>query len=178
MHAVLGNYYGGDVVDTGGAEQAIIPGTSFTCSGNIESWTFGARWEQDTDFIELQIWRPDSENGSYTKVGNTTINVEEEGQTDLYQYPLSSPLHFQAGDIVGFYSQMKLKIEDVGATHPLYYTYQYPSSSASQFRVDDPQTEYVNNYHMFISVTTGKSCMYVLFSLLACIYIMYTENNK
>ena len=93
MHAVLGNY--GSVVDSVGAKtQAIIQGINFTCSDNIESWTFGARWEQDTNFIELQIWRPDSENGSYTKVGNTTINVEEEGQTDLYQYPLSSPLHF------------------------------------------------------------------------------------
>ena len=37
-------------------------------------------------------------------------------------------------------------------------------SSAGQFHVDDPQTEYVNNYHVFISVTTGNSCMHVLFS--------------
>ena len=81
MHAVLKNY--GGVIDLDGAQQAIIPGINFTCSGSIEGWTFGANWEEDTDFIELhvQIWRQDSEDGSYTKVGNTTINVEEEGQT-------------------------------------------------------------------------------------------------
>ena len=154
MHAVLGNYYGGDVVDFDGAEQAIIPGINFTCSGNIESWTFGARWKQDTDFIELQIWRPGSEDGSYTKVGNTTINVEEEGQTDLYQYPLSSPLHFQAGDILGYYRQMRLMAEDVGSGHHLYTTHM--NSSASQFSVDDSQTNYTEQYHVLIRVTTGN----------------------
>ena len=145
MHAVLGNY--GSVVDFDGVAQAIIPGINFTCSGSIESWTFGARWEQSTDFIELQIWRPDSEDGSYTKVGNTTINVEEEGQTDLYQYPLSSPLHFQAGDILGYYCRMTLKFENVGSGHPLYYT--HPESAANQFSIHDSQ--YTDSYHVLIS---------------------------
>ena len=170
MHAVLGNYYGGDVVDSVGVAQAIIPGINFTCSGNIESWTFGAHWNESTDFIELQIWRPDSEDGSYTKVGNTTINVEGEGQTDLYQYPLSSPLHFQAGDILGYYRQMRLKFENVGSGHPLYST--HPNSSASQFSVDDPQTNYFDQYHVLISVTTGKVCILVVHaSVNMCIYV-------
>ena len=159
MHAVLGNY--GSVVDFDGVEQAIIPGINFICSGNIESWTFGARWLENYTFIELQIWRPDSENGSYTKVGNTTINVEEEGQTHLYQYPLSSPLHFQAGDILGYYRQMRLMAEDVGSGHPLYSTHM--NSSASQFSVDDPQTNYTEQYHVLIGVTTGNY-MCALFS--------------
>ena len=157
MHAVLGNYNGGDVEDFDGVEQAIIPGINFTCSGSIESWTFGARWEQDTDFIELQIWRLGSEDGSYTKVGSTAINVEEEDETDLYQYPLSSPLHFQAGDILGYYRQIRLKSENIGSGHPLYYT--HPSSAASQFSIDDPQTNSIDQYHVLIGVTTGKACM-------------------
>ena len=156
MQVVLGN--NGSVVDFDGVEQAIIPGLNFTCSGSIESWTFGARWEQDTDFIELQIWRPGSEDGSYTKVGSTTINVEKEGQTDLYQYPLSSPLHFQAGDILGYYRQMRLMAEDVGSGHPLYDT--RPESAASQFSIHDSQTSYPG-YHVLISVTTGIVCILV-----------------
>ena len=152
MHAVLGNY--GSVVDFDGVAQAIIPGINFTCSGNIESWTFGARWEQDTNLIELQIWRPGSEDGSYTIVGNTTINMEGDGQTDVYQYPLSSPLHFQAGDILGYYRQIRLKFEDVGTGHPLYFT--CPNSTASQFSIHDSQ--YTDKYHVLISVTTGKAC--------------------
>ena len=154
MHAVLGNY-NGSLRDYEGVEQAIIPGIYFTCSGSIESWTFGARWEQDTDFIELQIWRPGSKDGSYTKVGSTTINVEEEGQTDIYQYPLSSPLHFQAGDILGYYFHMRLKFEKVGAGYPLYYA---PESPASQFSIHDDDSRYTDKYHVMVSVTTGKAC--------------------
>ena len=153
MHTVLGNY--SRVEDCDGMEQAIIPGINFTCSGSIESWSFGARWNKSTDFIELQIWRPDSEDGSYTKVGSTTINVEEEGQTDLYQYPLSSPLHFQAGDILGYYFHMRLKFENVGAGHPLYYA--YPESPASQFSTTH-NSLYTDEYHVLVSVTTGKAC--------------------
>ena len=48
MHAVLGNYYDGDLVEFGGVAQTLLPGINFTCSGKIESWTFGARWEVDT----------------------------------------------------------------------------------------------------------------------------------
>ena len=163
MHAVLDSY--GSVVDFGGVEQAIIPGINFTCSGRIESWTFGARWNKSTDFIELQIWRPGSEDGSYTKVGSTTISVKEEGQTDLYQYPLSSPLHFQAGDILGYYRQMRLIAEDVGSGYPLCVA--YPSSPATQFSV--PDTQCIDQYHVLISITTGKPYSYT------CIHTLSTS---
>ena len=56
MHAVLGNYDSGNVVDYGGMAQAVIPGINFTCSGSIKSWIFGADWRKNTDFVELQIW--------------------------------------------------------------------------------------------------------------------------
>ena len=159
MHTVLGNYRyasAGPLPGGPGIQvQAIIPEINFTCSGNIESWIFGASWLENYTFIELQIWRPDSEDGSYTKVGNTTINVEEEGQTDLYQYPLSSPLHFQAGDILGYYRQIRLIGTRNSETGQQLYG-QRLNSSASQFSVDDPQTYYIDRHHMLISVTTGK----------------------
>ena len=163
MHAVLGNYE--NLINFDGVSQAIIPGINFTCSGRIESWTFGARWENSTDFIELQIWRPGSEDGTYTKVGYTTINVEEEGPTELYHYPLSSPLHFQAGDILGYYRRIRLRVEVVGSGQPLYFI--HPNSAASQFNIHDPQTGYNDWYHIFISVTTGK--VHVLFII--CTYL-------
>ena len=156
MHAVLGNY--GSVNEFAGMSQVVIPGINFTCSGSIESWTFGARWEEDTDFIELQIWRPDSEDGSYTKVGSTAINVEEEGQTQLYHYPLSSPLHFQAGDVLGYYRRIRLIGEDVGSGHPLHFT--FSGSAASQFNINNPWTFSVDQYHVLIRVTTGEASVY------------------
>ena len=158
MHIVLGNngYRTLLPFQEGIRVQAILPEKNFTCSGSINSWIFGASWLENYTFVELQIWRPDSDNGSYIKVGNTTINVEEEGQTDLYQYPLSSPLHFQAGDILGYYRHIKLIGAINAETGQRLYS-QFLNSSASQFSVDDPQTNYVI-VNVLISVTTGKVC--------------------
>ena len=126
IDAVLDNY--GDVVESFGSvsEQGVFPEINFTCNGSILSWTFGARWEGNTpELTELQIWRS-SGVGSYTKIGSTTI-MTEENTTGLYQYPLSSPLPFQAGDILGYYqparsrSQLGLVYEVVGSGQPAYY---------------------------------------------------------
>ena len=157
MHAVLGNY--GSLKEFEGVNQVVIPGINFTCSGSIQSWTFGARWEQDTDFIELQIWRPGSVDGSFTKVGNTTINMEEEDQAQLYHYPLSSPLHFQAGDVLGYYRRIRLIAEDVGSGHPLYFAFSI--GPASQFSITSPFTLSVDQYHVLIGVRTGEASEYI-----------------
>ena len=64
--------------------QAILPYINFTCDGSILSWTFGAQWEGNSPrYTELQVWRS-SGDGSYTKVGSTTIMLEEENPTRLY----------------------------------------------------------------------------------------------
>ena len=81
----------------------VVPKINFTCSGSIQSWVFGAQWEENTgSYTELQIWRPGSENGVSTKVWSTTI-MTEENTTGLYSHTLSSPLPFQAGDVLGYY---------------------------------------------------------------------------
>ena len=109
-------------------------------------------------FTELQIWRS-SGDGSYTKVGSTTIDVTEESATRLYQYPLNPPLPFQAGDILGYYqprrsrSQLRLMLEYVGSNdHPLYY--QYEDSAAIEFTVAGSRMD--GGYHVLIAVETGK----------------------
>ena len=156
MNAVLGYY---DPLATGSETslQAIIPGINFTCAGSILSWTLAAEWwGAAPELTELQIWRS-SGDGSYTKVGNTTI-MTEESTTGLYQYPLSSPLPFQAGDILGYFrSQLRLQFENVGSGHPLYYREQ--DSAASQFTVSD-STLLFDRYHVLISVETGEQSYY------------------
>ena len=100
--------------------QGIFPEVGFTCSGSIEGWVFGAQWVgvNDREFTELQIWRPTGD-GAYTKVGYTTINTDRINY-GFYEYPLSSPLDFQAGDVFGYYqphssqSQLRLGFEDGG----------------------------------------------------------------
>ena len=157
MDAVLDNY--GTVVYSPSDRQAIFPGVNFTCSGSIQSWIFGALWiGYTTSFTELQIWRS-SGDGSYTKVGN---HVTEQNATGVYYYPLSSPLPFQAGDILGYYqpnplgltSQLALHFEEDGRGQLWYYY--FPSSAASQLAVSE-STNSDSRYQMLINVITGES---------------------
>ena len=136
--------------------QVIVPWTNFTCNGSILSWTIGARWEGNTAaFTELQIWRS-SGSGSYDKVGSTTINVTGQNATEIYQYPLSSPLAFRAGDILGFFqpatstSQLGLYHEGVTTTN---YLITSLASPASQFNIDG---SIENLYQPMIDVETGN----------------------
>ena len=130
--------------------HAIIPGINFTCNGNIHSWIFGAEWYKSTEsYTELQIWRS-SGDGSYTKVGSTTI-MTEENTTQLYEYPLSSPLPFQEGDILGYYQpsgslrQLGLKLQSHSG-HKLYYR---------EHEVDN-FTENSVPHHVLVAVETGE----------------------
>ena len=151
MNAVLGNYDPlATVSET--SVQGIIPGINFACAGSILSWTLAAEWwDAAPELTELQIWRS-SGDGSYTKVGSTTI-MTEENTTGFYQYPLSSPLSFQAGDILGYFrSQLRLQFENVGSGHLLYYREQ--DSAASQFTVSGSIP--FDEYHVLISVETGE----------------------
>ena len=155
MNAVLGNY-GNLLTPSVTSVQAIIPGINFACNGSILSWTFGAQWRGNTpELTELQIWRS-SGDGSYDKVGSTTI-MTEESTTGFYQYRLSSPLPFQAGDILGFFrSQLRLQFEDVGSGHLLYFRDQ--NSAGSQFTVSGSSP--FDEYHVLISVETGEQSYY------------------
>ena len=100
--------------------QGIFPGMNFTCSGTVQSWIFGAEWHDNRTndaFPQLQIWRPIG-SGSYTKVGTTIIIMAGQYYSELYQYRPSSPLAFQAGDILGYYqprvdkSKLELYLEN------------------------------------------------------------------
>ena len=156
--AVLG-YYGNVVTSLKDSSvQGVYPEINFTCAGSILSWTFGASWEGNTPGLtELQIWR-NSGDGSYTKVGSTTI-MTEENTTGLYQYPLSSPLPFQARDILGYYqparsrSQLGLVYENVGSGQPAYYVTRLDNApslfTATELTLDD-------RYHVLVGVETGN----------------------
>ena len=139
--------------------QAIIPSTNFTCDGSIHSWVFGGRWRGSTDSLtELQIWRPSHRDGVYDKVGSTTINVMEGvlNQRRLYHTNLSSPLPFQAGDILGYYQSgehVNLIFENVGSGHLLHYYYQ--DSALSWFYIPWSSGS-TDAYHVLIGITTGE----------------------
>ena len=163
MDVLLGNE-GVVVVSEFGNFQGLFPEVNFTCSGTIQSWIFGARELSNGPLLlELQVWRPDGGDGSYTKVASistnsTRITLVEEGRTGLYQYPLSSPLHFQAGDILGYFqparknSQWLLRFEQEGRGRQLGYYY-FRTSAASQLNVTGSVD---NRFQSFVNVVTGK----------------------
>ena len=163
MDAVLDNY--GRVVYFTTDRQVIFPWVNFTCSGSIQSWIFGAWWIGSTaSFAELQIWRS-SGDGSYTKVRSTTVIVTERIGTGLYNYPLSSPLPFQAGDILGYYqpnpmdmtSQLALLSEEDGRGQLWYFFYYYPSSAHAPSRLEvNESTNSGSRYQVLINVITGE----------------------
>ena len=140
-------------------KQAILPYINFTCDGSILSCTFGAKWEGNSPrYTEIQIWRS-SGDGSYTKVGSTTIMLEEENSTQLYQYTFTSPLPFQAGDILGYFegsesiSQLRWLFEYVGSDHALYINAQ--DTPSSQF-IFSSNTIARDDFHLLISVEIGE----------------------
>ncbi|CAI8024208.1 hypothetical protein GBAR_LOCUS14077 [Geodia barretti] len=141
--------------------QGIFPEVGFTCSGSIEGWVFGARWVggNDREFTELQIWRP-TRDGAYTKVGNTTINTDRIS-SGFYEYPLSSPLDFQAGDVLGYYqphsdqSQLRLQFEDGGRRKNQTGYYYIGSSSASDLYL--PWGAMSTRYQILVNVITNST---------------------
>jgi len=87
-------------------QQRIIPHINFTCDGAITKWIVAGRWDDGGMhdwYPDLQIWRSAGTN-MFTKVGNTTLRVE--GGSDsvsYYEYNVTTPLNFQAGDVLGIF---------------------------------------------------------------------------
>ena len=154
MDALLRNIR--DTTDRGNI-QGIFPEVDFTCNGSLQGWVLGARWEGHEEYIELQIWRP-SGDGVYTKVGYTTIIVN--GPAKLYEYPLSTPLAFQAGDVLGYYqpegsrSQLRLQFEHMGRQpQPGYY---FTLTSPASGVVNIPPGAVSNDrFQTLVNVVTG-----------------------
>ena len=160
MDIILGNE---GILPYGHDYRVIFPEVVFTCNGSLQSWIFGADWAGNTDsFTELQIWRPVSD-GLYTLVESTTI-ITEENTTQLYHYPLSSPLSFQEGDILGI-------IQPQDSKSQLILAYEYKEQEEYQLRYSyssDSNFSHYNitgqsgtrNYNMLVNVITGECYIY------------------
>ena len=146
--------------ELGNSLQGIFPEVGFTCSGSIQSWVFGGQWVGWNSFTELQIWKPTGDDGVYTKAGNTTIMVEE-SDSEFYEYPLSSPLDFQAGDVFGYYqpnndlSQWRVLFEADGRNPQLGYYYGF-TSPASQLNISVSPQIRSSSFQLLVNMVTGK----------------------
>ena len=116
--------------------QRIIPSLRFDCDGAITKWIVGASWRNNRNaqsFPDLQIWRNSSENGVYTKVGNTTLIATSSNSSQLYEFPVEPSLPFQRGDILGIFqpsrSRSRLRIlYRTGSGNPLNFVFRIPEN--------------------------------------------------
>ena len=85
--------------------------------------------------------------------------VDKKDSKRLYQYPLSPPLAFQAGDILGYFqgassmSQLRLLSEDVGSGHLQYFR---------NISANNPDTQTEDCYQPLIYVETGEPMTYTI----------------
>ena len=149
----------GNIVVDLSNHQGIFPEVGFSCSGSIQTWVFGAEWlGNEHQFTELQIWRPTG-NRVYAKVGYTTIMTTRR-DTELYEYHLSSPLPFQAGDVLGYYqpepadSQLRIQFEKNGIQPQLEY---FNDTLTSPANISGGRMELSDT--ILVNVVTGKSIL-------------------
>ena len=88
-------------------QQRLFPDITFTCNDSITKWIVGAEAENDNELPELQIWR-NTGGASYTKAGFSLLPSNTLSGT-VAEYPLSTPLEFQEGDILGVYQPARFQ---------------------------------------------------------------------
>ena len=88
-------------------EQIIFPAVKFTCSGTLTGWRFVAQRVSGRgrdDYPELQVWRPQSRSpNTYNIVRSVRVTPQSTSQSNVYTHTLSSPISYQAGDVLGLY---------------------------------------------------------------------------
>ena len=138
--------------------QVVYPSINFTCRGTIRKWIVGAEWRGNSDaYTELQIWRRIS-GSIYTKVGSTTIMVGTENDSQLYEYPLETPLAFQEGDILGYFqpnkdnSELDLYLEDSERPTAYFNEVDGLGPPTGPFDVSDADND---SHYPLITVVTG-----------------------
>ena len=140
-------------------EQIIAPGGAFSCNGSIKTLMFGAFWrglDSGPQFPEFQIWRPVNEN-VYKLVDNATYTIPQ--STLFYQYSPAdnTTLHFQSGDIFGFYqpndddSRLRLLLA-ARTPQPVQTVYRNSNYPRSTFNINNQDSLSRN---LMIAIVTG-----------------------
>ena len=155
---------GRPTLSTRAGRQVLVPDINFTCNGSITRWIFGARWQGDDDaYTELQIWRKISDN-QYMKVNGTSLIVDAEIESGVYEYELETPLAFQEGDILGYFqperreSQLALYVENTDriTTYHMLSSQELapPIGPGAVFTIDNTNTD---TGYPLIAVRTGAT---------------------
>ena len=125
MRILLGLDSVGEVVTTRDRRQQITPDMKFICDGIITKWIIGARWSGGGAlYPELQLWRKIGDD-TYQKINGTSITIETQSDSEVYEYDNFPPIPFQAGDILGVFippvGQSKMKLRSESRSDPTNY---------------------------------------------------------
>ena len=95
--------------------QALVPMYQFSCHGKVTRWGIATE-RQGKHSIGLQVWRATSRYGSYvySLVGMNKFDVQPSKIQGLYYItpPAMDQITVQPGDMIGFYLQNNVTIED------------------------------------------------------------------
>ena len=89
------------------AKQHIIPGIMLTTTGVLTRVTLAARYNSEgnaTSNMELQVWRPSSDDGTRVMLVASTAIDQPTPTADLNIYEFSVALPVSAGDVLGIYT--------------------------------------------------------------------------
>ena len=144
-------------------QQAFFPDMSFTCSGALNKWTIVAKpVGGGSRFPQLQIWR--STGGrSYERVAQSMVDDSVPVATTafVYEHTPTTPLQFQAGDILGVFTppvpRLTFKYQEQGG--PLNYYIGGPATAYATVNLDQPIVLKSRNDYPLVSVNvTNPEC--------------------
>ena len=156
-----------------GEAQSLYPSIYFTCNGSITGWSVLGRrhtGNNNTLYPDLQVWRGEG-GGVYIRVGNTTLSegIAQPGGTaraGIWEYPLETPLEFQAGDIFGIFqplldmSHLRVSVHRrLDSTPTVYQIHTNGAIEPLDSKVNLNDTDSYSdstNAHVHISVSTGE----------------------
>ena len=144
-------------------QQVLFPDISFTCSGALNKWTIVAKQVVGgSRFPELQIWR--STGGrSYERIARSVVDDSVPVATTafVYEHTPTTPLQFQAGDILGVFTppvpRLTFKYQREGG--PLNYYIGGRATPSTTINLDRPIVlKDANDYPLVSINVTNPEC--------------------
>ena len=139
-------------------QQRLFPNITFTCNGSITKWIVGAKTDMGGLFPELQIWR-NTGGTSHTKANFSLLSSSTLDSNNIVEYNLSTPLEFQAGDILGVYQPRNAALDVYYQERDGPVNYEVGSSTQSTVTLSTPHDQY--DYPLVtVEINTGKVMPY------------------
>lgn len=176
MHAgiqCLNKFLGSEVVEERAAyigriirrekQQILFPDITFTCSGTVHGWVIvmedRGRDRKRNMYPEVQLWRKQGEQSSYTKVHGYSGLPLSTTNANVYRY--SVWFGFQAGDVLGVHqpdgkkSRYNLLFQERGG--PTNYQIENENNPLQQFDPESTDVRSNQSDYPLVGLDTSKS---------------------